>query len=159
MQVQTLEQTLFNILILGKSRFLPKKFYNIDYRWFTETSLGSSWNVVVHIERPQMVAHNIHTASFSRFRQIGPVLLDPNRQNTYLEQSNLVSFNRISSSCLIKSKVYTHWHICTSVLGSTWNITSVLQKVHIPDVIIASILLMQLQGWSGKRCIEAGALV
>ena len=32
MQVQILEQTIFNFLILGKSRFPPKKFYNINYR-------------------------------------------------------------------------------------------------------------------------------
>ena len=31
MQVQSSEQTLFNFLILGKSRFPPKKFYNINY--------------------------------------------------------------------------------------------------------------------------------
>ena len=31
MQVQILEQTIFNFLILGKSRFPPKKFYNINY--------------------------------------------------------------------------------------------------------------------------------
>ena len=31
MQVQILEQTIFNSLIFGKFRFLPKKFYNINY--------------------------------------------------------------------------------------------------------------------------------
>ena len=31
MHFQSAEQTLFNFLILGKSRFPPKKFYNIDY--------------------------------------------------------------------------------------------------------------------------------
>ena len=31
-QVQTLDKILFNFLILGKSRFPTKKFYNIDYR-------------------------------------------------------------------------------------------------------------------------------
>ena len=31
MQVQTPEQTLFYFLIMGKSRFPPKKFYNINY--------------------------------------------------------------------------------------------------------------------------------
>ena len=31
MQVQILEQTIFNFLILGKSRFPPKKFYNINF--------------------------------------------------------------------------------------------------------------------------------
>ena len=30
--VQSAEQTLFNSLILGKSRFPPKKFYDIDIR-------------------------------------------------------------------------------------------------------------------------------
>ena len=30
-QVQTSEQTYFNFFILGKSRFPPKKFYNINY--------------------------------------------------------------------------------------------------------------------------------
>ena len=30
-QAQTSEQTFFNFLILGKSRFPPKKFYNINY--------------------------------------------------------------------------------------------------------------------------------
>ena len=32
MHVQIIEQTIFNFLILGKSRFPPKKFYNINYR-------------------------------------------------------------------------------------------------------------------------------
>ena len=36
-QVQTSEQTLFNFLILGKSRFPPKKFYNINYSRGKET--------------------------------------------------------------------------------------------------------------------------
>ena len=31
MQVQTSEQTFFDFLILGKSRFPPKKVYNINY--------------------------------------------------------------------------------------------------------------------------------
>ena len=32
MQVQALEQTFVNFLVLGKSRFYPKMFYNI-YSW------------------------------------------------------------------------------------------------------------------------------
>ena len=39
MQFQTLEQTLFNFLILGKSRFPPKKFYNIN-QWPKHTWIG-----------------------------------------------------------------------------------------------------------------------
>ena len=31
MQAQSSQQTLFIFLILGKSRFPPKKFYNINY--------------------------------------------------------------------------------------------------------------------------------
>ena len=42
MHVQSAEQILFNFLILGKSRFPPKKFYNIDYwRSFQVTYLMS----------------------------------------------------------------------------------------------------------------------
>ena len=40
MQVQILEQTIFNFLILEKSRFPPKKFYNINY-CASERHIGS----------------------------------------------------------------------------------------------------------------------
>ena len=33
MLVLASEQTFINFLILGKSRFTPKKFYNIKYKW------------------------------------------------------------------------------------------------------------------------------
>ena len=46
MQVQTLEQTLFNFLILGKSRFPPKSFitstrYRILFWWWSLDIFGS----------------------------------------------------------------------------------------------------------------------
>ena len=43
-QVHASEQTFFNFLILWKSRFPPKKFYNIDYWSF----LLMVKNIVIH---------------------------------------------------------------------------------------------------------------
>ena len=50
MQVQILEQTIFNFLILGKSRFPPKRFYNIDYiRWWWFVGYKSGFMIYVSI--------------------------------------------------------------------------------------------------------------
>ena len=40
-QVQILEQTIFQFLILGKSRFPPKKFYNVNY-WVRNPQLSET---------------------------------------------------------------------------------------------------------------------
>ena len=50
-QVQTLEQTLFKILILGKSRFPPKKFYNIDSCYkcvFLRVLVSGLWASIIY---------------------------------------------------------------------------------------------------------------
>ena len=46
-QVKTLEQTAFNVLILGKPRFPPKRFYDISF--WSRVSQDYSQNVVVNL--------------------------------------------------------------------------------------------------------------
>ena len=44
-QFQTSEQTLFDFLILGKSRFPAKKFYNINYRGDSLQGKDQYWSI------------------------------------------------------------------------------------------------------------------
>ena len=79
MDVQSAEQTLFNFVILGKSGFPPKQFYNINYRpnsikfllRIFVTSTGAHFEVIFggpKSESVQQIGISIHIVSPTRIQ-------------------------------------------------------------------------------------------